>query len=86
MEEIGNELDRTHRQTAVAFAAFGGLMAHDEEEFEDVVTREDLEDVLNFHRSFEDETTQTERFYGTLNYALDKFLSIIVKKMEEEDE
>jgi len=45
---------------------------------EDVVTKEDMEDALSYHRR-KTEDGEQEHFYGTLNYILDKFLSVAIK-------
>jgi len=50
----------------------------------DPVTVEDLEDLLNFHRS-QLPKSEVERLAATINYALDKLLSTIVRQMREEE-
>lgn len=52
---------------------------------EDVVSTEDMEDILNFHRTDVGKVSEMERLAATINYALDKVLSSIVRQMKEED-
>jgi len=52
---------------------------------EDTVTSEDLEDILTFHR-VESDLSQSEQFFATFNYAIDKVLSRIVEAAKHEEE
>ena len=78
MEEIGNELDRTHGRTAVAFAA-EMLMANDDEEFLD---KKDLEDA---RAALDWDVTDSRAVYGCLRILLRGFLDRVLEEYNDDD-
>jgi hypothetical protein len=50
---------------------------------DDLIIIEALEDVLRYHQIESEDMSEVEHLAETINYALDKFLSLAIKTMKE---